>query len=192
MKFSDLRFTNIALPTFLLILTLAAVTLSCALFPISAEQPTPTTAVLTTPTAEIVATASPEQIEAFRAELMQALEERHFDRLQSMMDQIFGMSGWHAQGAFYSAERAVELLQKGYFEEEDTLVFGTESDLREMLGGQDPTAIFTEEVKIVDTFLVKSWGMDGYDEMILYIAQRPDGSLYWHSLLYAPGGFMQG
>lgn len=179
-------------PALFLILTLSAITLSCALFPGGAEQPTPTAAVQISPTPVIAATASPEQIEAFEAELMQALEERHFDRLQGMMDQIFGMTGWHAQGAFFTAEQAVELLQKGYFEAEDTLVFDTESDLREMLGGQDPTAIFTEEVNIVDTFLVKSWGMDGYDEMILYIAQRPDGSLYWHSLLYAPGGFMQG
>jgi hypothetical protein len=37
---------------------------------------------------------------------------------------------------------------------------------------------------------VSNWGVDGKAEAIIYSTQRADGSLYWHSVLIAPTGFI--
>jgi hypothetical protein len=99
---------------------------------------------------------------------------------------VFGF--WLGEGVSYPPEQAVEQLQN-YLGPNTQLVFDRDVDLAPILGGTDPATIAGPEAYIVESFFVDGWGLEGQDEAILFIAQRPDGILFWHSVLIAGGGF---
>jgi hypothetical protein len=49
--------------------------------------------------------------------------------------------------------------------------------------------MFGPDVNVAKMLYATGWGLQGTDEALLYIARRPDGSLYWHGVLAALGGF---
>lgn len=49
--------------------------------------------------------------------------------------------------------------------------------------------VFGPGVDVADLIYVTGWGPTGEDEAVLYVARRPDDTLYWHGVLAAPGGF---
>jgi hypothetical protein len=68
------------------------------------------------------------------------------------------------------------------------LVVDPEKDLTALLG-LDPVTILGPEPVEVRTVFTSGWGAEGKDEVILFIAQREDGSVYWYGMLFALNGF---
>jgi hypothetical protein len=71
------------------------------------------------------------------------------------------------------------------------LIPDASKDLNALLGGSNPYAIMGLDPAKSYALFVSGWGSDSNAEAILYITQRADGSLYWHSVLIAPYKFIQ-
>ena len=63
------------------------------------------------------------------------------------------------------------------------------SALAQMLDGQDPLHVFLSDVKVLGGNSSQGWGTEGLGEAMLFLAQRPDGSFWWYSIIIAPTGF---
>jgi len=57
--------------------------------------------------------------------------------------------------------------------------------------GTDPFSVLGLDVGPNHLLFVSGWGPDGKDEAILYMNYLLDGTLYWHGVLVAKGGFIQ-
>lgn len=135
------------------------------------------------------ATAPGTDLEGFVVQMIQAFDARNFDQLQAMMGDPFVFGFWRGEGVTYTPAEAIEQLRTNYIGPDTQLVFDRDVDLAPILGGSDPESFANPEVDIVEMFFVDGWGLEGNDEAIIFIAQRSDGSLYWHSVLIAMGGF---
>jgi hypothetical protein len=145
----------------------------------AAPVPSPTTPPATEPTADL---------EGFVIQLIQAIDSKNFDQLQALMGDTFIFGFWLGEGVSYPPAEAVEQLRTNYLGPDTDPVFDRDVDLGSILG-TDPGTIAGPEANIVEMFFADGWGLEGNDEAILFIAQRPDGSFYWHSVLLALGGF---
>lgn len=124
----------------------------------------------------------------FEAELERVLLERDYEQMQAVMGEMFIIAGWRSEGSAYEPEAAAEQLRTNYLGQETAIAFQPVPDsLRAEVEG-----VFGPDVDVADLMYVTGWGSEGEDEAILYIARRPDGSLYWHGALVAPGGFDEG
>ena len=130
---------------------------------------------------------APADPSAFAHSIVNTLNARNFDGLQTMMDQSFVFAYWESQGTSYSRDQAIESLRTGL-----TVmpVPDASKDLNSLLGGLNPYSIVGLDPAKSYGLYVKGWGSDSQAEAILYVTQRPDGSLYWHSVLIAPTGFL--
>ena len=140
-----------------------------------------------TPT-EQPATAVP-AIQAFEAQLIQAMERRDFAQMQGLMGEAFMIAGWRSEGTAYAPERAIVQLKTNYLGSDTNLVFDLNKDPMAVLDGMDPFAILGPDVMQPSALFVSGWGVNGDDEAILYIADRADGIPYWYGVLFASGGF---
>jgi hypothetical protein len=164
------------------ILLLAALALSaCA-------QATPAPTVLPTEEPPVETTAPGADLESFVIQLIEALDAKDFDRLQALMGDPFIFGFWLGEGVSYSPAQAAEQLRTNYLGPDTDVVVDRDANLSEILGGADPQTI-AGPVNIAEAFFVDGWGLTGNDEAIVFIAQRDDGSYYWHSVLIAGGGF---
>lgn len=122
---------------------------------------------------------------AFEAQLQQAVLERNFGQMQALMGDPFTIAGWRSEGASYAPAAAVEQLQLNYIGQGTPLGFQPmpEGMVNEFQG------MFGPDVNVAKMLYATGWGLQGTDEALLYIARRPDGSLYWHGVLSALGGF---
>ena len=148
-----------------------------AAYPLPAEASTPT------------ATAGHE---AFEAALGQALAARDWAQLQAMMGKTFIIGFWRSEGQLLAPAEAVEQLQVNWLTSQTSPAVEKPdaAELSELVGEVDPYYIWGLEVKVVSVLLSpQGWGEDGKGQALLIVAQRPDGSYYWHAVLVAPGGF---
>lgn len=124
-------------------------------------------------------------VAAFEAQLQQAVLERNYGQMQAMMGDPFTIAGWRSEGASYAPAAAVEQLQLNHIGQGTPLGFQPvpEAMIPEFQG------MFGPDVNVAKMLYVTGWGLQGTDEALLYIARRPDGSLYWHGVLSAFGGF---
>jgi hypothetical protein len=121
---------------------------------------------------------------------MQAVVERDGQTMMQAMGDPFTIAGWQAEGAERKPNDAVDQLLTRYMAAGTTITFGQpQTNLTELLGGTDPLTMWGPNVEAVSALYSAGWGPEGKDEAILIVAQRPDGSFYWHSLLYASSGF---
>jgi photosystem II stability/assembly factor-like uncharacterized protein len=123
----------------------------------------------------------------FAQSVVAALNARNFDAVKLSMDQSFGFAYWQSQGTSYTAEEAIEALRT--YNLTTPLTPNPSKDLNTLLDGLNPYAIMGLDPTKSQALFVSGWGLDGKDEAILYMTRRADGSLYWHSVLVAPGGF---
>jgi hypothetical protein len=115
------------------------------------------------------------------------LEERNYEQMAAIMGDSFVIAGWRSEGGAYEPEAAVEQLRTNYLGDATSIVFQQIPDpLRAEVQG-----VLGPDVDVAELLYVSGWGLEGEDEAILYIARRPDGSLYWHGVLVAPGGFAE-
>ncbi len=124
----------------------------------------------------------------FGQTLVDALNARNFDTVKVMMDQSLIFAFWQSQGTSYTPDQAVEQLQTNYLGT-TPLTADANKDLNALLNGTDPYSIVGLDPNKSQALFVSGWGLDGKDEAILYSTKLADGSLYWHSVLIAKGGF---
>jgi photosystem II stability/assembly factor-like uncharacterized protein len=124
---------------------------------------------------------------AFAQSLVDTLNARNFDALPASMDQSFTFGYWESQGTSYPTAQAIESLRSGLTV---TLIPDASKDLNSLLGGLNPYSIMGLDPARSYGLFVSGWGSDSNSEAILYVTQRADGSLYWHSVLVAPARFI--
>lgn len=128
---------------------------------------------------------------AFGQQLVEALNLHDYDLLRLMMDNSLVIAFWGSEGTAYEVEAAIEQLRLNDLNESASIVADPAKNLIELLGGTDPNSILGPDgtQNPVNALFVSGWGLDGKNEAILFLASRPDGSLYWHTVLVAKGGF---
>lgn len=125
---------------------------------------------------------------AFHQALVEALNARDFETLKGMMDESFVIGYWLSEGLTLEPEAAIEQLDLNLLPASPALAADPEKDLTALLG-MDPVTIAGPEVVEVGTLFTSGWGKEGQDEVILFTAQRADGSVYWYGMLFALEGF---
>lgn len=125
---------------------------------------------------------------AFAQTVVDTLNARNFTALPPLMNETFTFAYWQSQGTVYQSETAVEYLRTSHIGA-TPLVPDAAKDLTALLGGANPYTTMGLDPAKSRALYVSGWGLDGRTEAILFITQRPDGSLYWHSVLMAPNGF---
>ncbi len=140
-----------------------------------------------TPVPPPTATPVPSPVE-FAQTIINALNARNFDAVKASMDQLFSFAYWQSQGTSYTPDLAIEGL-RGNLSTSTPLVSDANKDLTALLGGSNPYSIMGLDPAKSQALFVSGWGSDGKSEAILYVTRRADGSLYFHSVLIAPGGF---
>ncbi len=123
---------------------------------------------------------------AFAQQIVNTLNARNFDALPPLMDESLGFAYWQSQGTSYPSEQAIESLRTGLTV---TLMPDASKDLNSLLDGLNPYSIMGLDPTKSYGLYFKGWGSSSQTEVILYVTQRSDGSLYWHSVLIAPYGF---
>ena len=117
------------------------------------------------------------------------LEVQNYDVLKVLMDESFGFAFWQSQGYASPPDLAIETLRINYLGPTTHLTADPSKDLNVLLGGLDPYEIMGLDPAKSQALFVSGWGLDGKSEAILYTTRLSDGSLYWHAVLIAPGGF---
>jgi len=140
-----------------------------------------------TPVPPPTATPVPSPAE-FAQTMVNALNARNFDAVKASMDQQFLFGYWQSQGTSYPPDLAIDGLRNN-LSTSTPLVSDANRDLTALLGGSNPYTIMGLDPAKSQALFVSGWGLDGSSEAILYVTRRPDGSLYFHSVLIAPGGF---
>jgi hypothetical protein len=126
----------------------------------------------------------------FQDTLLEAItDRRNYDVLQALMGDPFAIGYWRSEGTALAPAEAAALLEEELLPRDAFVNYTLGANLSSLLDGQDPLAIWGPDVNAQQAIYSTGWGSDGNGEAVLIIAQRPDGSYYWHGILYAPGGF---
>jgi hypothetical protein len=120
-----------------------------------------------------------------------ALNARDFNAGKAYMNESFLFAFWQSQGTTYTPDLAIEQLQTNHLGI-TPLIPNADKDLIALLGGVDPFSIVGLDPLVSQALFVSGWGLNGNDEAILYATNRTDGTLYWHGVLIAQGGFGPG
>lgn len=125
----------------------------------------------------------------FAQTVVTTLNAKNFSTAKNLMGQSFTFGYWQSQGTSYSPDEAV--LQLPTFIGPNTILTpDPNKDLNTLLGGLNPYSIMGLDPSNSLGLFVSGWGLDGKGEAILYVTRKADGSLYWHSVLIAPTGFV--
>jgi uncharacterized protein YgiM (DUF1202 family) len=129
----------------------------------------------------------------FKQQLVEALNSHNYELLRLMMDKSLMIAFWRSEGTAYEVEPAIEQLRVNYLSNTAAITADPAKNLIELLGGTDPISILGPDGQQIQAsaLYVSGWGLDGKDEAILFVATQPDGSLYWHGVLVAKGGFAE-
>ena len=121
--------------------------------------------------------------------LVEALNARNYELLKAFMDQTFVFGFWQSQGYATTPDLAIETLKINYLGPTTNLTPDPGKDLVALLG-RDPYELMGFNSTNSQILFVSGWGLSGTDEAILYLNRWPDGSIFWHGVLIAPGGFV--
>ena len=133
----------------------------------------------------------PRDMTNFKQALIQALNAQDYDALRLMMDKSLTIALWRSEGSTFDAEPAIEQLKSNHINANSSITADFGKDLSALPGGTDPFSILGLDVGPNHSLFVSGWGPDGKDEAILYMNYLLDGTLYWHGVLVARGGFVQ-
>lgn len=131
----------------------------------------------------------PRDMQNFKQALVEALNARDYDLLKLMLDESLVIALHRSQGTAYDAEPAMEQLKLNHIGTTAAISADFNKDLSAF--GVDPLSVFGLDVGPNHALFVTGWGVDGKEEAILYMNYLLDGSLYWHGILVAKGGFAQ-
>lgn len=129
--------------------------------------------------------------DAFSDQLRQSVESSDFDAMRELMDDsLFVIAFWPGNSLPpLPADDAIGQLRNLHMTGGPIRFPEPDAPLSEMLGNQDPVHIFQSDVQVVDVLFSQGWGAEGRGEAMLFVAQRPDGSFWWYSIIIAPNGF---
>jgi hypothetical protein len=129
--------------------------------------------------------------DAFSSQLRQAVESGDSDAMRGLMDDsLFVIAFWPGNSLPpLPGDDAIGQLRSLHMTGGPIRFPEPDAPLSEMLGGQDPVHIFQSDVPVVDVLFSQGWGPEGLGEAMLFVAQRPDGSHWWYSIIIAPNGF---
>lgn len=132
-------------------------------------------------------------IDTFADQLRAALILQDYDQLQDLMGSPFVMADWRTDrkevGKEVPPAVAIVQLRNHYLSDGSAVEVPTKVAWRDLLGDQDPLRLWGTDAPAVKAIYVTGLSADQQDEALLLVAQQPDGALYWHSMVVAPGGF---
>ena len=131
----------------------------------------------------------PRDMTNFKGLLVDALNAQEYDTLRLMMDKSLTIALWQSEGSAYDVEPAIEQLKLNHLNANSSVTAEFDKDLTTLPGGTDPFSVLGLDVGPNHALFVSGWGSDGKDEAILYMNYLLDGTLYWHGVLVAKGGF---
>jgi hypothetical protein len=133
----------------------------------------------------------PRDMASFKQSLVDALNAQDYDTLRLMMDKSLTVALWKSEGRVYDVEPAIEQLKLNHLHANSSVTAEHDKDLSTLPGGTDPFSVLGLDVGPNHMLFVSGWGPEGKDEAILYMNYLLDGTLYWHGVLIAKGGFVQ-
>lgn len=131
----------------------------------------------------------PRDMESFKHALIQALNAKDYETLRLMMDTSLTIAHWRSEGSAYNVEPAIEQLKLNHFGANMSITADFAKEVTTFPSDTDPLSLFGLDVGPNHMLFVSGWGPEGKDEAILYFNYLLDGSLYWHGVLVAKGGF---
>lgn len=126
----------------------------------------------------------------FKQDLVAALNARNYELMKVMMGESFMIGYWLSEGTTNTPDAAVEQLRTNLLNSSSPVTADYGRNLVELLG-TDPVTIIGPNVVEASPLLVSGLGAEGKDQAILFNAKLPDGSLYWHGMLFAKDGFVK-
>ncbi len=153
--------------------------------PVATVAPLPTT-TKAPPTATPAPTAAP-SLEAFEAALTQALVWRSQAQLAPLMGDPFSIGLWQSEGVALAPADAAARIVGNYLPSSASPAFEKLSpeQMEIVLSGSGPSTIWGADVKVADIIFSRGWGQSTPLIAFLAVAQRADGQLYWHGVLFA-------
>ncbi|HEU0296397.1 MAG TPA: SH3 domain-containing protein [Anaerolineales bacterium] len=130
----------------------------------------------------------PRDLMGYRLSLVEALNARNYDLLKVMMGDSFLIGYWLSEGTTNTPDAAIEQLRNNLLNSSSPVTADHTRNLIELLG-IDPVTFVGPDIVEASPLLVTGLGSAGRDQAILFTAKQPDGSLYWHGLLFAKDGF---
>ena len=124
----------------------------------------------------------------FKQTLVDALNARNYDLMKVMMGDSFMIGYWLSEGTNNTPDAAIDQLRINLLNSSSPITADYARNLVELLG-TDPVTIVGPNVVEASPLLVSGLGAEGKDQAILFNAKLPDGSMYWHGLLFAKDGF---
>ena len=123
------------------------------------------------------------------AALQSALAARNYDALQAMMGDAFVLGLYRSEGMTLDPAAARTALETQHLPPADHAVDAT--DDRTAFPAIDPPleAMFDPALIVNALLFSRGWGADGRGEAVLVLAERADGTVYWHGMVLAPSGF---
>lgn len=156
----------------------------------------PATASSGDDTSSAVATATPVEsavytaLGPFQEDLLEGITiNRDYGLLQSLMGDSFAIGYWQSEGVTLSPAEASLELEATLLPPQAFVAYTLTGDLSSLLDGIDPLSVFGPDIGAVRAIHSTGWGVDGEGEAMLVIAQRPEGTYYWHGIIYAGSGF---
>jgi hypothetical protein len=131
----------------------------------------------------------PRDMTNFKGLLVDALNAQDYDTLSLMMDKSLTITLWQSEGIAYDVVPAIEQLKLNHLNANSSVTVEFDKYPTTLPGGTDPFSVFGLDVGPNHALFVSGWGPDGKDEAILYMNYLLDGTLYWHGVLVAKGGF---
>lgn len=168
---------------------------ACSATPTAVLEPPPATlaadaiapTVPALPTAGAVAAGG--RIAAGVAALRTSLAARDYDALQAMMGDAFVLGLYRSEGMTLDPVAARTALETQHLPPADHAVDATD-DRNAFPAIDPPLETMFDPALIVNALLFsRGWGADGQGEAVLVLAERTDGSVYWHGMVLAPAGF---
>jgi len=133
----------------------------------------------------------PQDMSTFKQVLVEALNTQDYDTLRLMMGESLMIAAWQSEGSAYDVDPAIEQLKLNHLNANQSIIAEFDKDPTTLPGGTDPFSVLGLDVGPNHTLFITGWGPDGKDEAILYMNYTLDGTLYWHGVLVAKGGFTQ-
>lgn len=123
------------------------------------------------------------------AALQSALAARNYDALQAMMGDAFVLGLYRSEGMTLDPAAARTALETQHLPPADHAVDAT--DDRTAFPAIDPPleTMFDPALVVNALLFSRGWGTDGRGEAALVLAEREDGTVYWHGMVLAPEGF---
>ena len=133
----------------------------------------------------------PREMKDFKQMLVDALNAQDYDTLRLMMDTSLVIAEWGLQREKYDIGPAIEKLQVNHLNANSSITAEFDKDLTTLPEGTDPFSVLSLDVGPNHVLFVSGWGPEGKDGAILYMNYTLDGTLYWHGVLVAKGGFAE-